>query len=157
MKKESFAKKMAEYRRILKNDFDWDYEFILELLRHKLTRTRKCIASSKTSSAVRVQRIGRQIQRVEDLLNRFLENPYHAEVFKNFHKKYGKLKMVTLPHKKGTLGIPITMRYQKETPQNSRAIHREATRLYKKADRMRNGDLKKAFDLMSKNMQGWWD
>ncbi len=58
---------------------------------------------------------------------------------------------------KGVRAVPITIRYQKETPENSQQIHLEARRLYEKAERMKIKDLKKAFDLMCRNIWGWWD
>ena len=53
------AKKAREYARFLRDDFDWDYAFILRLLRYKLERTRRCIVSNEI--VVSAPRVDRQI------------------------------------------------------------------------------------------------
>lgn len=154
-RKRAFEKKMAEYRRFLKDDFDWDYAYILQLLRYKLTRTRQCIVANNIVASAK--KTGEEIQKVEDLLGRVLDDHYYEEISKDFHKKYGQSRIIKLPHEKGVHAVPVTIRYQKETAENSQQIHREVKRLYQKAERMKINDLKKAFDLMCRNIWGWWD
>lgn len=146
---------MREYRRFLKDDFDWDYHYILRLLQFKLARTRKCIVSNNIVTSAK--RIGKEIKRVEDLLSRVMDDHYYDEISKEFRKKYGRSRIVKLPHEKGAKSIPITIRYQRETPKNSKEIHRKVRRLHRKAERMKVRDLRKAFDLMNRNIWRWWD
>lgn len=153
--KREFDKKMAEYRRFLKNDFDWDYVYILRLLQYKLSRTRKCVVLNNIVPTA--GKIAKQIHQVEKLLDRVVANRYDDQVFKAFHEKYGHAKMTILTHDKTVKAVPVTYRYPKETPRNSIKIRQEAIKLYKKADKMKVNDLKKAFDLMIKNIWGWWD
>jgi hypothetical protein len=154
-RKKELQKKIKEYSKLLRVDQDWDYYHILRLLEYKLKRTRKCIGSSsvhKNSKEIRAQ-----IKEVERLLGRFLKDRYSTEVSKDFHKRYGRLKMIPLHKQKTNNSIPVVIRFQKETPQNSKSIHREWGLLQRKADRMRQRDLSLAFDLMKKNIQNWWD
>lgn len=155
MKKKELERKMVEYRRFLKDDYDWDYVYILRLLQYKLSRTRKCIVSNNI--VVSAKKIGGQIQKVEDLLNRVIKDRYYDQISESFHKKYGALKMITFPPEKGAQSTPVVFRYQKENPRNSERIHREGMRLHQKAEKMRMSDLRKAFHLMNKNIWGWWD
>ena len=139
----------------MEDDFDWDYAYILRLLRYKLSRTRQCIVAN--SRAVSAKKIGKQIRKVEALLGQVVDDRYYQKISISFHKKYGQPRILKLPSKKDARAIPITIRYQKETPQNSHKLHREAMRLFRKAERMKTMDLKKAFGLMHKEIWGWWD
>lgn len=154
-RKRAFEKKLSEYRRLLRDDFDWDYAYILKLLQYKLSRTRRCIVANNI--VVSAKKIGNQIQKVENLLGRVLNDCYYEEISRSFHKKYGRSRLIKLPREKGARGVPVVIRYPKKTPQNSRQIHRAAMKLFKKAERMKSNDLKKAFDLMRKDIWGWWD
>lgn len=46
IRKKEFEKKLSDYKKFLKNDHDWDWAYILRLLKYKLERTRKCIVSN---------------------------------------------------------------------------------------------------------------
>lgn len=152
----SFQKKLSEYRKFLKDDYDWDYAYILKLLAYKLKRTRECILSNNI--VVSAPKIAKQIQEVETLLNRVTEDSYEDEILKEFHKKYGRLRTIKLPtNKEKPHLVPVQLKFRKETKENSAQIHREFRKLLQKAHRMKERDLNKAFDLMKKNIWGWWD
>ena len=65
--------------------------------------------------------------------------------------------MISGKRQPGSLAVPVTIKYTKETLQNSKHLRKENSRLHKRATRMQNTDLKKAFNLMHKNIWGWWD
>ncbi|MDO8519837.1 MAG: hypothetical protein Q7T11_06710 [Deltaproteobacteria bacterium] len=148
-------RKMTEYRQVLKDDYDWDYAYILKLLCYKLARTRKCILKNNIVSSSKL--IGRQIQTIHDLLIRVMEDDYDEEVSKEFYKKYGRVRMIFQKAEKGAKAIPVIFRYAKETRQKSHLIRKERRKLFRKADRMRARDLKRAFHLMPKQILSWWD
>lgn len=154
-KKAIFEKKMREYRAFLKNDYDWDYGHILRLLKYKLERTRKCILSNDIFTSA--PKIGKQIKQVEKLLERVYNDRYYDEISKEFHRKYGRLKMITGKSELGTKYSSLTFKYTKETSRNSKKIRKEFRRLIKKENQMRLNDLRRAFNLMHKNIWGWWD
>ncbi len=151
-----FKKKLNEYRRFLKDDYDWDYAYILRLISYKLKRTRECII--KNNLVTSAHKIAKQIKQVETLLNRVDNHAYADEVLKDFHRKYGQLRMIMAPkEKRGKNSIPVHFKFAKEIPQNRQKIHREFRKLMNKAHRMEWQDLNMAFDLMKKNIRGWWD
>jgi hypothetical protein len=149
------AKKMREYSKHLKDDFDWDYSYILRLLQYKLERTRKCIVSNNIVSSA--PKIAQQITAVEDLLKRVIEDQYLDEIGAPFYAKFGRLKMSSRGTKKGEKFVPVTLKFEKETQRNSALLRRKHIALMLKAERMRRRDLSKAFKLMEKNIWGWWD
>lgn len=159
MKKKLSAKaklnqKYKEYKEFLKDDRDWDFTHILRLLRYKLGRTRKEIVGNKIVADSK--EIGQQIKEVEILLKRVIENNYEKEIFKDFHKKYGQLKWKFIKEK-GESYTRVTTYYTKETPENLKQLKKERMALNKKCLDQKHADLKKAFDLMHKNIWGWWD
>lgn len=151
----ALEKKMREYKKILRKDEDWDWAYILRLLQYKLERTRECIVSN--GIIVEAPKVARQIREVEILLERVEKNRYYDDVSKDFRKKYGQIRMISGKAKSGAKGVPVHIKYQRETPRNAKKIRIESSRLWRQAERMQHRDLKRAFDLMLKNIWGWWD
>ncbi len=129
---------MKDYEKILRHDEDWDWAYFLRLLQYKQERTRKCII--KNDVIVDAPKVARQIRSVEILLERVDKNNYHDEISKDFQKKYGKIRMISGPRKPGLKIIPVSFKYQKETPENSKQIRLESLRLWRKAERMQRND-----------------
>jgi len=159
MKKQSkqatFNRKIKEYKNFLKEDEDWDWHYIIRLLKYKLERTRKCIVSNRI--ILEAPRVAKEIREVEILLDRVLKDRYHEEVFKNFDKKYGKPKLISGKPDPKTGHSMVTIHRAKVTPKNEKAFKSEFKKLVRKEDQMRQADLNRAFDLMKKNIWGWWD
>ena len=150
----AYDRKLKDYSRFLKGDEDYDWHFIIRMLRFKLERTRKHIVSHHLVKEA--PRIGKEIQRVVDLLERIEADQYFEELHKPFWKKYGRPKMISgKPDSRGL--IPVTIQYPKETKASRTAINRESLRLAKMEQKLRSRDLELAFNLMLKNIWGWWD
>lgn len=154
-RKAAFEKKLREYRTFLRNDFDWDWAYILRLLRYKLERTRKCIVANNI--IVGARRVGREIREVERLLERVTADRYYEQIARPFHRKYGRLKMVFGERDPRTKTRAVTFTYARETPRTRERIHREADRLHRQAEKMQRDDLKRAFAFMQERIWGWWD
>lgn len=149
-----FERKLRDYRRFLKDDADYDWHFIIRMLRYKLERTRDHLRNHNI--VVNSERYARQIQKVVDLLLRIEAEPYFEELHKPFWKKYGKPRMIYgKADERGS--VPVTVRYAKETARNRKQIGRELKRLSALEHRMRARDLHKAFQLMEKYIWYWWD
>ena len=149
-----FERKLREYRHFLKHDEDYDWQFIVRMLRYKLERTRKCILDNKIIEDA--PKVGREIREVVDLLKRVEEDRYFEELHRPFWKKYGKPTMIS--GKDDGRGLaPVTIKYPKETPRNRKQRIRESIRIDREERRLREEDLKKAFRLMEKNLWNWWD
>lgn len=153
--KVAFEKKMREYRKFLKDDYDWDWQYIIRMLRYKLERTRKCILDNDIIADAK--KVGREIDEVAKLLKRVEEDRYFEELRRPFFKKYGHPKMISGKPIKGGRAVPVTIAYSKETSRNRNQITKESLRLSKLEDQLRRQDLKRAFDLMLKHIWGWWD
>ena len=147
---------MAGYRRFLSTDGDYDWAFILRLLEFKLERTRKCILKGHAVLGER-RKIARQIRSVEEHLSRVTDDSYFETISRGFTRRYGQLRMVTGKTLPGSPGVPVTFRFDKETPRNKDRIRREWRALHAKAEKMQKEDLRLAFEKMLREIWGWWD
>lgn len=154
-KRSAYKKKVREYARLLKEDEDWDWAYIIGLLQYKLKRTRLCITSNNI--VVSSKKIAKQIEQVEDLFGAVLDDKYYEKIGKDFRKKYGTGRFVFGKKDPDSKSIPATVKFRGETVSNRKRIHREFRRLHNQADKALERDLKKAFTLMNKNIRGWWD
>ncbi|MGK5089925.1 hypothetical protein WDW86_20430 [Bdellovibrionota bacterium FG-2] len=150
----AFERKLRDYRDFLKHDADWDWQYIIRLLRFKLERTRKCILDNNIIGDA--PKVGKEIREVVNLLKRIEDDRYFEELHRPFFKKYGKPKMISGKPDARSL-IPMIIKYPKETPRNRKQRIRESLQLSKEEDHLRRQDLKKAFRLMEKNIWNWWD
>lgn len=154
-KKIALERKLRDYKAILKDDEDWDWAFIIKLLRYKLERTRKCIDQNRL--IVDHKKVAKQILTVEQLFERILENDYLEEIGKDFFKKNGRPKWIFEKAKPGQKLISSTSRFPRETPRNSVRLHREYLSLVRRSYRMQCSDMNRALALMAKNIWNWWD
>jgi hypothetical protein len=154
-KRKAYERKVRDYARLLKNDEDWDWAYIVRLLQYKLKRTRLCIESNKIVASSK--KIAKEIKTVEDLFESVLRNKYFDVIGKDFKKKYGSPKLVYGKTEPGSNSRPVSIQFRGETKTNRDRIHREFNRLHRRADRALERDLNKAFSLMAKNIQRWWD
>ena len=154
-KKMLFDKKIKEYKNILKEDEDWDWHYILRLLSYKLERTRRCIL--KNNIIKDAKKIGQEIREVEILLNNIMADKYFDQISKDFYKKYGRHKFIIKKKDSKTGLSQISTIFSKETPKTREIIHEQYFFLNQIAFQMKEDDLDKAFKLMAKNIQNWWD
>lgn len=137
-----FEKKMREYRAFLRGDADYDWHFIIRLLRYKLERTRKHIAEENRHDDVK--KTVREINEVVSLLKRLEAEPYHEEVLRPFFKRYGRPRMISGRPNKRALS-PIEIRYSKESSENRKQLLLDLRKLGGKEKQLRLLDLRRAF------------
>jgi hypothetical protein len=152
--KQEFKKRLREYTPILKEDQDYDYHFVLKMLRYKLERTRKHILDHGIIMDAKL--VGKEIQEVIKLLERVEQDKYQQEFMKPIDKKYGRSKMVFgKPDENGSSSL--SFKYKNDTPAKEKARTLASRKAYAAADQARKSDLEKAFALMAKNIWKWWD
>lgn len=151
--RKAWRKKCKEYASFLKDDFDFDYAYIVRLLAYKLQRTRKSLeAGYNANKSV----LSKQIKEVESLLLKVDEYDYEENEMAAFNKKYGKPKMVEckLPGIGGGRGIEFI--YDNGKPATA-AMNRQRLAAHNRAFAKKKADLRKAFALMEENIWQWWD
>lgn len=153
--RKEYEKKCKEYARFLRDDADFDWTYILLLLRYKLQRTRRCLLNGHLEGA---EKRAAEIQEVMDLLWKVTEHDYSGEALAAFYKKHGKPKPKLIPHIKGASRVELIYKNGKPATADSlAAMSKEEHRLRQKAARSQIADLQKAFRIMLENIWGWWD
>lgn len=149
--------RINEWTKFLREDRDWDYAYIIEVIRYKLERTRKCIVENNIASDCK--KIGKEIKEVEDLLKKVTDDNYEEILLKPYYKKYGKFKFGRGPliDDKNVKRYPLTITQSKVTPKNQELAWSEFKEITEKAFECRKTDLRKAFELMAERIWNWWD
>jgi len=148
----AFRRRMREWIGFLRDDHDYDYDYILAVLAYKLGRTRQYIKGHNLIKDA--GKVAREIKEVEGLIRKVMADDYHEEVFASFYKKHGHPRRVTREAgPRGLVECDILYGGKSATP----AMRREQARLYEREDEARKADLRKAFDLMVERIWGWWE
>lgn len=138
--------KSFQYSIMLWDDGDFDYGYILKILKYKLKRTREHIVNHDI--IVDAKSVGEEIAQVESIIDRLYENNYCDKEYEEHNKYWGDINYsgddIFLSKKAVKEGR------QKEERDAIMKIHDKATELEEK-------DWNDLFDLMKKNMRNWWD
>lgn len=155
-KSESRRRRWKEWKEFLRDDCDWDFAFILRTIAYKLERTRKCILGNNIIK--RAQEVHDEIEKVECLFKRVIEDKYLDELWKPFQKKYGTLRMRTVPKVvNGKKVYAAKFSFSKDNKRNRGAAFKAWRRCSKKSREAMVLDLRRAFRIMSDKIWGWWD
>lgn len=147
--------KSIQYSKLLWNDFDWDYCFILTLLKYKLERTRKRI--KENDLIVRAPIIANEILHVEKLIDKFMNDDFCTEEQKAHDKKWGELEIGSKPTDNSQLVEMVFNRKHVITDEDKEQQEKEYRALMNKREQEKQECWEEIFDSMKKYMQGWWD
>lgn len=150
-----FLERIWAYIPILWHDRDWDYAFILRLLKFKLERTRKRIVANDFISEAK--QVGEEIQHAEMLIERYLEDDYCREEMKAHEDKWGKLKMEFVDNPNGAGRIVKFTTEKALTLEETKQAEKERHAIYKEQDRRQQQDWKDLWDHLKAKMQRFWD
>jgi len=129
------ARRLAEWKKFLKDESDWDWAPILRVLAYKIRRTRKFLTSAQAASIPPRGPMIKIMKQVEDLLEKVSRDEY-SNVY--------DWKNIKLEHVKDDWHLKPKVRA-------------EVRRRLKQADKDRDKDLRKAFDLIATHIYEWWD
>jgi hypothetical protein len=147
--------RIRKYVRFIKTNHDWDYEYIIQLLRFKLKMVRETIQQHDIIVQEELDQISEQIIEVEKLLDRIIEDNYFYELKAYFEKKYGKVEHNFISKKETDLSTFKTTYHVSDDKLEE--AKQEYLKLHNLSFEMRKNDLKKAFELISENIWNWWD
>lgn len=145
--------KICKYLPILWKDEDWDYEFILILLKHKLQRTRDCIDNNKIIIDEERCAVCKQINQTLDHINNYLEAD----------EAYDRIKgalpfetdVVSTPTENGCCRLTVV---SKETYEK---LNEEKERDYRDylldKNKFEQEEWEAIWDTIKEHGQSWWD
>jgi hypothetical protein len=148
--------KSIQYSILLWNDYDWDYSFILKLLKYKISRTRKCIL--KNNHIVNAEKYCKQMEFVETLIDNVLKNVHHNNAYDLHREKWGEIDVDFIPCEKNSKYSTIDFKAEKAiTPELKEQERKEFRELVEKAEALTERDWKLIFRVMHKCLRNWWD
>src|ERR1051325_2723979 len=78
-------KRLIEYIPVIWKDRDWDYHYLLVMLKYKLSRHRKDMENDTWHT--QAKRRAKEMRTCELLLDRLIKDEYHENIYKNHDKK----------------------------------------------------------------------
>lgn len=149
-------KRLKKYKKFLKDNHDWDYAYIIDLLRFKIKMTRKQILKNDSIEEETMKEIVDQMKETETLLNRVISNEHFEQLEQEFKEKFGgKVKTKMKFTKKNQ--VKFKDNFSKINEDMIEEAKEEFLKLHDKEDELKKEDLKKAFEIMSENIWNWWD
>jgi hypothetical protein len=150
----SYIRRMWDYRKLLKEDRDWDSHFIYIMLQFKLERVYKAL---KNGFAIHEKKDMAALRRCIKLLKNLSKDDYDEKYFKAHNKKWGKLKTWYDPIEGSDNLSWKSSRPKAKTPAQQIREREEFKKTWENADEDRKNDRLELFDLLHKHLDAWWD
>ena len=156
---------LIDYLPIIWGNYDWDHNYFIELIIFKLKRMEKRFNSKdcwiEQKEALRVVK---EIKEVIDNLETYRGEPLEKE-FEKLDKEYGRTEMISKPSildeddkfKNKDLTTIEFIRPKITDEETRKKIEKKNIDLIRKNERIKQTALKKAFALIGKNVENWWD
>jgi len=139
---------------VIWKDRQWDQVFFYKILRKKLVlmekqfRTRGMAISSESEA--------KKMKLCILLIERLLADHYEDNAERDFKKRWGEPRMVTIPLDDEYCEIDIVYDSVK-TPEDKKQNRKQFITYMQHAENMRRQDIELLFKTIEKNIQGWWD
>ena len=144
-------KKILGYLTLLWKDEDWDYNYLLELMHHKLKRMQLELRDNRVCPVVGQEKIQRRLDVIVESLKRLCEDDYMTEEHGELLESWWKSRTETLIEIKGE--EMISMNFD-EFPHFKQVKLRHLGKL---ADERRKADMARVFRGLSKYVTRFWD
>ena len=152
----AFPKKLKEWAKVLENDWDSEPDYILIVLKYKLERTRKQLVKNDLTATTK--KMENQILAVEKLLDKVIKDEYLHEMSRPHVKRWGRVKMLEKSVEGADHLVAVEFVYPKaKSKKQQAAADRQMFKIYDTSDKARKDDLRKAFELLQRDIWGWWD
>jgi hypothetical protein len=152
--------KIFQYIPLLWKDEDWDYSYLLELIKFKLKRIKKQLRKENLIIEEELSEIERKIQRTLDAIEKYqgvhdyfpMEHPFSKykvtkkRVESSVHPKYGQLYSY----------VDIFEDTGEEVPENHE-YHKYCTRYYSRLIKYEEASWNRIWNTIRDNGQKWWD
>jgi len=141
-------KNIYEWSKILWDDFDWDYDFLLKILDYKLKKMRKYFDNSNITTVEEYQSILNEIDTCINAIEQLRNRDYIDEIYKEYYDKYPTT-------------IESWIDEQRNVVHGIKMMNKERKKLfdiaYKKEKNKENELNHMLFDTIRDNYEKWWD
>lgn len=148
-------KKLWIYGRfILFEDYDWDWVFLLQIMKIKMGLMRKCFLENNIVSST--PRIAQQLFSCECMIDRILGERYHEKDWDKFWNKWGKITYLPAKTVNGRKAYTVSRKNIK-TDKDREQEQKEFRDLWERQENSMRQDLRYLFSTMEKYLRHWWD
>jgi hypothetical protein len=150
------ARRMLYWGWAMRNNYDWDHDFIIEMLVLKMERMRNYFLKHGYHSTEcknykpKMQSISLAIK----LGHRLLRNEYEMHQ-RAFAKKYGPLNIRTTPESSTPNSVTLIFTLNKAYVTDDQL--RESAEAWQADENMKNRDYQRFYKIISKYSTYWWD
>jgi hypothetical protein len=130
---------------VIWKDEDYDYHYLLRIMRFKIGRMRKHINAH--AHHVNFEKDCHRMRIAECLINRLLSSNYEESEYNRMEREWGKL----------VINDQGRLRHEKETDENKNAIDQQFMEMCKNAERQEEADWAYLFAHLKRYMRRWWD
>ena len=147
-------KNLKDWFPIVWKDKDWDYHYILLLMRFKLEKMDKLFRSDNVH-ITNAERHADEMKECVLLLDRIIEDEYTA--FDKHDKKWGEPDFKFIDTDDPELVELKIVRPNAKTDEDEKQERKEWRRCKEHEDALREQDWERLFDNIKRYMKGWWD
>lgn len=135
-------RRILQWIPILWRDEDWDFDYILRILRYKLSRTRETIISNNIIAEA--DQVAAEIRMAEQILERLEKNDYAEDLYAAIERDFGEHDLKRLTR----TGV---------NDENSDEYRRRIVEASNAAQKARDADLDLLFRHLRERIEFWWD
>ena len=134
---------LIKWRKIIWNDRNWDHYYIYSIWYKKFDNMEKFFNSDKAWTA-KSEGIAGQIHEVKLLCEKLMKDDYLEEALKPYEEKYGDVELFKI----------IDNELEYNVDEETVSAHWKCGKL---ADKNREEDKNRMFDLLKLNIENFWD
>jgi len=131
-------------------DRDWDYVYLLIIMRKKMSLMEKFFASDKALTADH-KKVANSIKECREILDRLIEDNYLAEKYDKHYEKWGQPEF-------NIEGENLGITYKNvKTEEDEITMREEFRELVIKEMEEKENDKNLLFEKMAQSITSWWD
>lgn len=142
-------KNLIKWRKVIYNDRDWDHYYIYKILEKKLEHMENFFSSDDAYSA-KASEEAHKLMIAKNLAKRLVNDDYLSNATIEYDKVYSNDDLFTFEP-------TDNLKFSRLVNAGTKQQHDMFGRCGKHSDIMRKQDREMLFDLLKKNIEGWWD
>lgn len=145
-------KRMFKWLSVIWNDREWDYLFLLDILKHKLEND--SVYYENDGVTVNSKKVAKQMKMCIALIDRISKDDYSMFMLDKLDEKYGKF--IFLPTEREGY-TSLTRENLKDNEKLHEQYRKDSKRFMEYEVYMRKQDKEYLFNTMKKHIFRWWD
>lgn len=145
-------KRMFKWLPVVWNDREWDYLFLLDILKYKLEND--SVYYENDGVTVNSKKVAKQMKMCIALIDRISKDDYSMFMLDKLDEKYGEF--IFLPTEREGY-TSLTRENLKDNEKLHEQYRKDSKRFMEYEDYMRKQDKEYLFDTMKKHIFRWWD